>query len=306
MRRRADLLQRVRGFFVHQGHLEVDTPLAAPRLIPEPSIEVFPVGWVERDGAAGPPLYLLPSPELWMRRLLAAGSGSIFQICHCFRNVEERGPLHQPEFTMLEWYTTGASYRDAATLTAKLLASLGHAEAPRWFSVRELFATHAGLDLDALQDLPSMRQAARRAGVPVGEGSDWEECFNKILLTHVEPAIAAMGTVFVLDYPYQIRTLARRKAHTPYAERWELYIRGVELANCYGEETDLAVVRSYLEEESTRKEAARVPHPTEREIADLAIPACSGVALGLDRLFMVLMGLHALDQVIYFPGFGIL
>lgn len=305
MRARADLLARVRDFFNRHGHLEVDTPLAAPRLIPEPAIEVFPVRWVDR-ARARPELYLLPSPELWMRKLLAAGSGSIYQICHCFRNVEETSPQHAPEFTMLEWYTVGATYLDSATLTGELLEAMGIAGAVRRVTMEELFRVHAGLDLAAIDEPAAMREAAIRAGLVAGPGADWEECFNKIFLTAVEPQLRALGPVIVLDYPSRIRTLARRKPGTPYSERWELYVDGVELANCYGEETDPVVVRAYLREEADRKRAALVPHPPDTGIGDLAVPPCSGVALGLDRLIMRALGLTSLEQVIYFPGFGIL
>lgn len=305
MRRRADLLAVVRAFFAARGYTEVDTPLLAARLIPEPAIEVFPVRWLDASGGPERELYLVPSPELWMKRLLASGSGSIFQICHCFRNVEESGSYHAPEFTMLEWYTPGHTYRESADLTEHLLRAVGVERKVHRLSMAELFREHVGLDLGLCQEERELRSAAGRLGIPVSAASDWEECFNKIFLTLIEPELAALGAVIVMDYPVAIPTLARPKAGTPYAERWELYVGGVEIANCYTEETDPEALRLFAEREAARKSGSLVPHPPDLGLAELLLPACSGVALGLDRLIAVCLGM-GLDQVIFFPGFGIL
>lgn len=306
MRRRAELIGRVRSFFGELGYTEVDTPLLAPHLIPEPAIEVFPVRSRGRGGAPEQELYLVPSPELWMKRLLASGAGSIFQICHCFRNVEESSRHHAPEFTMLEWYTTDHTYLESAAVTESLLRRVGiHTPVARR-SMAELFAVHAGLDLDSLQEEEALRSATSGLGIPVSPTSDWEECFNKVFLTTVEPRLADLGAVIVLDYPAAVPTLARRKPGTPYAERWELYLDGVEIANCYTEETDPGTLEALAAREAARKAAAAFPHPPDLGIARIALPPCSGVALGLDRLLMRILGLDSLDQVIFFPGFGIL
>jgi elongation factor P--(R)-beta-lysine ligase len=306
MRRRARLIGGVRSFFDQLGYTEVDTPLLAPHLIPEPAIEVFPVRSRGRSGAPERELYLVPSPELWMKRLLASGSGSIYQICHCFRNVEESGKHHAPEFTMLEWYTTDHTYLDSAALTQGLLRRVGIDTPVAHRSMAELFALHAGLDLASLEREEDLRSAAGDLGIAVSPESDWEECFNKVFLTLVEPRLAEMGAVIVLDYPWALPTLARRKPGTPWAERWELYIDGVEIANCYTEETDPRTLEALAARESARKVGAAFPHPPDPDIARIALPACSGVALGLDRLLMRILGLDSLDQVIFFPGFGIL
>ena len=306
IRRRAEILAGVRSFFARRGYTEVDTPLLAGELIPEPAIEVFRVAWRSARDALERELYLVPSPELWMKRLLAEGSGDIFEICHCFRNVEEQGPHHAAEFSMLEWYTLGASYLESLEVTQDLLRHLGFTRPVERASVSELFQEHASIDLAPLDTEASIRKAAADAGLSVSAESDWEECFNKLFLSFVEPELARRGAVFVLDYPASIPTLARRKGLGPFAERWELYIDGVELANCYSEETDRETLRGYLARETARKAAALVPHEPDRLLAELDLPACSGVALGLDRLAMVLLGLRSIEQVIFYPGFGIL
>lgn len=310
MRERARIIGAVRSFFAGRGYLEVDTPLLAPRLIPEGAIEVFPVRSRSRSGgqpgSADRELYLVPSPELWMKRLLAAGSGKLFQICHCFRNVEESSRLHSPEFTMLEWYTPGDTYLQSADLAEELLRALGRAERPERATMEELFREHAGLELGSLGELEAARAACRRLAIELTPEADWEECFNKLFLGLVEPRIAERRSLFVLDYPAAIPTLARRKAGTPWAERWELYLEGVEIANCYTEETDHATLRLLEERESARKAASAFPHPPDLGVAELDLPPCSGAALGLDRLVMSCLGAASIDQVIFFPGFGIL
>ncbi len=306
MRLRAELIGRVRAFFRELGYTEVDTPLLAPRLIPESAIEVFPVRSRGPREEPEQELYLVPSPELWMKRLLASGFGSIFQICHCFRNVEESSRHHAPEFTMLEWYTLDHTYLDSAALTESLLRRVGIDTPVARRSMAELFALHAGLDLAALGEEEALRRAAAARGIPVSPTSDWEECFHKVFLTLVEPRLADLGAVLVFDYPSAIPTLARRKPGTPYAERWELYLDGVEIANCYTEETDPGSLAALAARESARKATAAFPHPPDLEFARIALPACSGVALGLDRLLMRSLGRDSLDQVIFFPGFGIL
>jgi elongation factor P--(R)-beta-lysine ligase len=306
MRQRARIIGRVRSFFGERGYLEVDTPLLAPRLIPESAIEVFPVRSRGRGGGPDRELYLVPSPELWMKRLLASGSGPLFQICHCFRNVEESSRHHAPEFTMLEWYTPGHTYLESAETTEGLLRSLGRGERVERATMEELFREHAGIELGSLGDADAARRACARLGIELSPEADWEECFNKIFLGLVEPRLGDHRALLVLDYPCAVPTLARRKPGTPWAERWELYLDGVEIANCYTEETDPAALRALAERESAKKAASAFPHPADFGIAELDLPPCSGTALGLDRLVMSCLGAGSIDQVIFFPGFGIL
>jgi len=308
--KRSRYLSMTREFFTCRGYLEVETPILAPYLIPEPSIEVFRTEHLHRGGVRES--YLIPSPELWMKRLLAQGSGDIFQITKSFRNLEFLGPYHNPEFTLLEWYTVGHGYLDSIGVLEAYLGFLsgGLDDVPPWrfplprMTMREAFAEHARLDLDDMLSLRGIRHQARRLGLEVHRGASWEELFNGIFLARVEPRLSEHEALVLLDYPAAVPTTA--KSRNGYAERWELYMKGVEIANCYSEETSSPKLRRFIERESERKRGCRIQHRVDRGLAELAsagsgLPECSGTALGMDRLFMVICGAKSIDKVILFP-----
>jgi lysyl-tRNA synthetase class 2 len=208
---------------------------------------------------------------------------------------------------MLEWYTAGADYRDSADLTDELLAFLhrslggpqGAAPPCLRLSMNEAFLTLAGIDLEALQDRRALLAAAREHGETPDDGETWEQLFNRLLVSLVEPRLPHGRPLLLTDWPSRVPTLAR--ARGPVAERWELYVGGVEIANCFTEETDGARLRELFEEESRRKAGCRVPHAVDQgllELFDGRFPPCSGVALGMDRLFMVYSGLNQIEGVI--------
>lgn len=315
LRLRARLNRRVRGFFEADGFVEVETPLLAPRLIPEPSIAIFATEQ-HYAGGASRPLYLTPSPELWMKRLVAAGMPRVYQLARSFRNVEEQGAFHRHEFTMLEWYTAGESYRGALTRSERLLAALdaeigaalGPAAPPAAAAARpplqrvtmsRLWRDALGLD-PAHASAADLRAAARRLDLPVAAGDTWEQLFNRIFLTCIEPLIAREHPVAVLDYPARIPTLAQTAPGGAHARRWELYLAGVEVANCFQEETGAAALASLFAREAERQAAARVAPPPDLALARdfAAAGACSGVAVGLDRLYALLLGLPAIAPII--------
>ena len=308
-------VREIRAFFAARDHVEVDTPCLAPYLIPEPAIEIFATRFHPAAGGAVP-LYLAPSPELWMKRLLAAGSGSIFQVARAFRDGDFGGPLHNPEFRLLEWYTLGASYLDQVATTEELLARLIAAAPPdstvehlrppfRRMTMAEAFRDLAGLDLAGLGETGALIEAGRSRGVDARDDWTWEQAFHGAFLAAVEPRLPRDRPLVLADWPAAVPTTAKHRQGTPWAERWELYLDGVEVANCYTEETDPAVVARFLADESSRQRTARVvPRVDEgyrRLFAD-GFPACSGVALGVDRLEMVFHGERSLEGVINFPS----
>ena len=309
LRWRARLNRCVRRFFEEAGFVEVETPLLAPWLIPEPSIDIFATEQRHAGGGTRP-LYLTPSPELWMKRLVAAGMPRVYQLAHCFRNVEEQGPFHRHEFTMLEWYAADESYHDALARTEQLLAAL-HAELgaamqgaagtrPPLHRVSMARLWHDELGFDpALASAAELQAVARRLELPVAAGDTWEQLFNRLFLTCIEPLIATDRPVAVLDYPARIPTLAATAADGVHAQRWELYLTGVEVANCFQEETEEAALDSLLAGEARRQSAARVVPCPDRELARAFAPvrACSGVAVGLDRLYALLLGLPEIAPV---------
>ena len=338
---RARLNRCVRGFFEDAGFVEVETPLLAERLIPEPSIGIFATEQHRTDGSARE-LYLTPSPELWMKRLVAAGMPRVYQLARCFRNVEEPGPFHHREFTMLEWYAVDEDYREALARMEGLLAALraelaavravgggsgpgGAGEAGggggrpggardagaatgtpvQRVTMARLWRDEVGLD-PAHASARELAALARRLDIPAAETDTWEQLFNRIFLTRVEPRIAKHHPVAVLDYPARIPTLAATAGDGVHAQRWELYVGGIEVANCFQEETDRGALAALLDSEARRQRTARVVPRPDLALADEfgSVAACSGVAVGIDRLYALLLGLPAIAPVMACAGPG--
>lgn len=306
--------QATRDCFTRAGYSEVQTPVLSPFLIPEPAIEIFSTR-LELRGGAGKELYLAPSPELWMKRLIARGSGSIFQVSRSFRNGDCGSPWHNPEFDLLEYYTVGGSYLDSIAVTEGLfdhllgcLPAVTRADrlVPPFLrmTMAEAFDRFAGIDLAACQEVDRLTTAGRTAGAALSDGITWEEAFHIVFLTLVEPCLPRGKPLVLLDYPALVPTTARRKAGTPCAERWELFVDGAEIANCYTEETDLAALEKLFRDEAARRVSARTPHAVDTALPSIVSsgPALvSGSALGLDRLEAVFRGEQDLGGVILFP-----
>ncbi len=321
---RSHLNRITREFFSQRGYLEVDTPILSPALIPESAIEVFETFFLYPDREPLP-LYLIPSPEVWMKRLLVKGWPSLFQITKSFRNAESIGRLHNPEFTLLEYYTRGADYLASIEVTEQyfqylidhlpqeLLSSDLNAFRPpfRRMRMEEAFQHFAGFPLGPL-DRKGLIERAKSLGLTLPDEASWEEAFNQVFVHLVEPNLPKDRPLVLLDYPAEVLCLAKRIPGTPWRERWELYISGVELANCFTEETDPSEIDAYFLQEGEKKRNARIPHPLDVSFRDMfrdlynsssegkALP-CSGVALGVDRLMMQLAGKSSIEGVILFP-----
>lgn len=313
---RSRLYRDIRAFFDSRSFLEVETPLLADTLIPESTIYNFSSHFSSEFHPSGP-RYLIPSPEIHMKRLIAHGSGSIYQIAKCFRNNEQIGELHNPEFTMLEWYEMAADYMDSIEVCQQLIRETAPKQCGeeitgsfRTMSVAQACSTYAHFDLETTQSLKQIRDVSARLGLsPSSEPLSWEDEFNRIFLNFVEPELPADRPLILFDYPHQIRCLAKRKQGEPYRERWELYIRGIEIANCYTEMTDPIEIENHYRIEfqaiiSDAQKHDRVIPDTDERFADLfgpSYPACSGTAMGLDRLLMVLYNMNTIEDVILFP-----
>jgi lysyl-tRNA synthetase class 2 len=272
-------------------------------------------------------LYLHTSPEFAAKKLLAAGETRIFEFARVFRN-RERGDLHAPEFTMLEWYRAGEPYRSvqedcleivrlaADTAGAKQFVFRDrscdpHAEA-EMLTVAEAFAYHAGIELlstlssDGVGDRNAFATKARRAGFAVTENDTWSDIFSKVLAGAVEPKLGKGKPTLLTDYPRSEAALARATAHDPrLAERFELYVCGVELANGFGELTDAVEQRARFEAEMDEKQriyGERYPLDEDFLSALAAMPPASGVALGFDRLVMLATGAPRIDAVLWTPA----
>lgn len=312
-RKRARLSGAIRTFFSEKDYLEVDTPILSPYLLPEPAIEIFRAPFVTSEGGEVP-AFLVPSPEVWMKRLLAAGSGDIFQISKCFRNMESMSKIHNPEFTMLEWYSVGADYMDSAGLTEELVAALlkVHPVAEDHplrqpflkISMKEAFERYVSIDLDECLRDKRLFETARDLGLFCREDESAEELFNKIFLTLVEPELPADRPVVLYDYPALITTMAKVPEGSLYCERWELYIKGIEIANCYTEETDREKLKNVLIKEENVKKGSVVKQESDLELWKCFpedFPQISGAAVGLDRLIMTILDIETINGVIFFP-----
>jgi lysyl-tRNA synthetase class 2 len=314
-----------RGFFGARDFVEVDT--ATLQISPgnEAHLHAFATEAVGLGGSRTP-LYLHTSPEFACKKLLAAGETRIACFAHVYRN-RERGPLHHPEFTMLEWYRAGESYESlmkdcaallalaAETAGARALAYKGRQtdpfQEPERLSVAEAFQRFAGIDLLAsidasgATDRDHLAASLRDAGIRVAEDDTWSDLFSRVIVERVEPHLG-LGRATILDeYPVAEAALARPTARDPrVAERFELYTCGVELANAFGELTDPDEQRRRFEAEMHEK--MRIygeSYPVDEDfLAALGhMPEASGIALGFDRLVMLATGASRIDQVIWAP-----
>jgi elongation factor P--(R)-beta-lysine ligase len=322
LRQRAELLARLRKFFHQHGFLEVETPLVDDEIIPELHIEPFPVGDApaERSFAASadadaPPgrettprrgAYLQASPELHMKPLLAEGLPAIYQITRSFRQ-HERGALHNPEFTIVEWYRTDDDMAAGMSLLSNLLQQVAGASAAAITTYEAAFGRYAGVDPHRAS-LEEIAGAACRLEIVIPDAmrrDDRDEWLNLLLAAAVEPRLGAAGPEILCDYPASQSALAATRTRADgveVAERFELYWRSVELANGYCELTDAAVLRSRLEEVNRQRIADnRPPLPLpERLLAAMhspGLPQCSGCALGFDRLAMLASGASCIAEV---------
>ena len=303
--RRARLVTRVRDFFAARGVLEVETPLLGARGAMDPAIASFSAA-----GPGGRVRWLQTSPEYAMKRMLAAGSGPVFQITRAFRAGEE-GPRHNPEFTLLEWYRPGYDHHRLMEEVGELVVAALGCPAPRRIAYARAFRELAGVDIDRASD-EALRERARKAGADERTAAvlDRDGCLDLLLAHFVQPGLSELvgsRAVFLHDYPASQAALARvaRTRDGDRAERFELFVDGVELANGYHELTDPSEQRRRFETEAARRRDAGLPvmEMDERLIAALAhgLPACAGVALGLDRLVMLALGFASVEDVIAFP-----
>jgi len=289
LQQRARIVQAIRLFFTDQGYLEVETPHRIPAPAPESHIDAVPSGtW-----------FLHASPELCMKRMLASGYAKIFQICRCWREGE-RGRQHVPEFTLLEWYRAGDDYQalmqECEALIRTLASDIGLGQelvfrgqeidlAPPWerISVHEAFGSYARI---------SVKEALRQG------------LFDEVMVQDIEPRLGEKKPTFIFDYPAERATLARLKRNDPtVAERFELYIGGLEIANAFSELVDPEEQRRrFLLEQANRGSRGSVIYPLPETFLDEleGMPPSAGIALGVDRLVMVLLDAATIDDVVAF------
>lgn len=286
---RARMVQAIRRFFIQRNYLEVETP----QIIPAPPPEVY------IDAVSTNAGYLHTSPELCMKRLLAAGFSKIFQISKCFR-AGERGDLHLPEFSILEWYRAGIDYRDLMEECRDLILGVFNELGPE----RVLLYQGREIDLNGPWRKISVEEAfVSYASVTLQESLN-KRCFDEVLVREVEPHLLSMGPVFLYDYPASLGALARLKPDNPeFAERFEIYIGGLEVANGFSELTDSREQRARFEREHRkRQDLDKECYPVPERFLDCLeyMPDAAGVAVGVDRLAMIFADRNRIEDVVSF------
>lgn len=322
----------LRSGFAGLGFVEVETPAlqVSPGL--EPHLKAFATELEDPDGSTRP-LYLHTSPEFAMKKLLVAGEPKLFQFAPVFRNGE-RAATHHPAFLMLEWYRSGTDYRgimqDCETLLRGIATATGKSvltwQGPnkdiaradvtqpwQYLTVHEAFARYAQLDLAQCigadphrPDLAAMRKACAAIGIRIDDGDSWDDLYFRVALERVEPQLGIGAPCILHDYPIHQAALSRPKTDAPHlAERFELYACGMELANAFSELTDPEEQRRrFAADMALKKQLYGYEYPIDEDfLAALrhGLPDCAGIALGVDRLIMLLVGASRIEEVLWLP-----
>ncbi len=302
LKRRARMLQSIRAFFAQRNVLEVETPVISSTSVSDPQIESFSTQYHQKK------YYLQTSPEYFMKRLLAAGSGDIYQIAKVFRD-DENGRYHNPEFSLLEWYRCGFDHHQLMDEMQNLLMDLmpNNKSSFHRISYQQVFINQLGIDpLEA--DLNTLKQCAKNNNIetPQGMDDDKDMWLDWLMLVKIAPAFVKEGFTFLYDYPASQASLARLDKEDPRkANRFELFYGELELANGFYELTDAEEqVRRFEDDNKIRQQRGQKIMPIDTELLaalSSGLPDCSGVAIGIDRLLMLVSGEMHIKHII---GFG--
>ena len=309
LKRRAELLNQLRSFFQQRQFLEVETPLMSADTVIDRHLDPLPVTLVEdtSDPPSGPTLWLQTSPEFAMKRLLASGAEAIYQVTHAFRGAE-RGQLHNPEFTIAEWYRVGDTMDDGMQLLADLIEEMLGMGRPHTVTYQRAFLDHANVDPHEAS-LDELIKVTHSLGISVPETTcqdDRDEWLNLLMAERIQPRLGNEQPAILFEYPASQAAMSNvRPGPPPVAERFELFVRGIELANGYHEllDADELIRRNQLINQQ-RRDGGKYDLPEESRLLQAmqhGLPQCSGTALGFDRLVMLALGAGSLDEVIAFP-----
>ncbi len=324
---REKVIDVIREFFKSKQFHEAQTPVLVPVPSIEPNLEVFKTELttsLQKKRSA----FLIMSPEYSLKKLLAAGIGNVFEITRCFRNEEEASRQHNPEFTMLEWYRTEADYLeimdDFEALFIRIIqvtqpqADLTHWEyqgeyydlSSPWerISVAEAFERFAHIDVETLLSKSQLLVVGKEKGYRVDETTTWEQMFYQIFFNEIEPSLKNSGKpTFIYDYPLSQASLARKKQRDPrFAERFEVYLAGLELGNCFSELVDAPEQRSRFEADlQARKTLDKTDYPIDEDLLaalESGLPQVAGIAVGVDRLIMLAANVDSVAETLFFPA----
>ena len=306
----------IHQFLKNKMYLEIDLPVLSPALIPESYVEIFETEFRYMDQKEK--LYLTPSPELFLKRLIVEGVGDCYYLGKSFRNSEPNSPKHTPEFTMLELYKVGKDYRFIAEEVMEMLRFIakelsGRSESITYqgntvslskfeeFTVAEAFEKYAHISEKELFNHKLFIEKAHKKGY-VTEGFGYEELFSQMYSHEVEPNLGMNGyPTFLFDYPVVFAALSTPNKDGKTSQRFEFYIRGMELGNCYSELQDWKLQQERLEtEENLRKQSGKIQHPSDWgfvESLKKGLPDCSGIAIGVDRLAMIFADVEDIEKI---------
>lgn len=317
----------IRVFFKKEGFHEVQTPILVPTPSMEPNLEAFETKLITSKKVTKR-AFLIMSPEYSHKKLLAAGFGNIFEITKAFRNFEEVSSTHNPEFTILEWYRIDADYmnimRDFENLFLNILKNIDkNVDPKKWkyqgvdydlrtpwmkITVSEAFEKFASIDTNTMLDQKKLLKKASSKGYKIQKDTNWEQIFYQIFLNEIEPRLKNMQRpVFIYDYPIAQAALAKKKSNDKrFAERFEIYLAGIELGNCFSELTDAGEQEQRLKNDfKERKKFNKNIYPIDEDFVSAlksGLPKVAGIAVGVDRLVMLASNSTSIEQTLLFPA----
>jgi len=321
-------IQALRDFFIDKKFHEVDTPTLMPKIPIEPNLYPLKTTWTQKNKT----FYLPTSPESSLKKLINKGIGNCFTISKVFRDLEDIGPTHNLEFSMLEWYEMNKNYKDIANTTQKLILNVYHKilkkqskkntnilvyqnqninlSAPWYsFTLKELFQKYANIDLSQNLTSEKIITTAKKKGYNTDGVTTWEPLYTQIFINEIETKLPQDKPVIIFDYPTKLSPLARRSldeggSPTGFSQRFEFYIGGMEIGNAYTELTDSKILKENFETETKFRNKNNLPvHPYDQEFVDACgqMPPCAGIGLGVDRLAMLFANTPNIEDVLYFP-----
>jgi len=323
---REKVIKAIRSYFDQEHFHEVESPLLISNPPAESYLEIFETTLLDRNRRPHK-AYLSTSPEAPLKKLLVAGIGNCYSLTKSFRNMETQSSLHNPEFTILEWYRVGADYKKIMEDCELLLNHIQHqikgpsAEKTLMYqgkqihlntpwqrmTMKEAFFQFADIDFDEFLDEGVARKIAIKKGYKVEEHNTWEELYNQIFLNEVEPFLGKEKPTILYEFPGVMGALARKKPTDPrYAERFEFYIAGIELGDCYSELTDPVEQEERFKRELIEiKRLGKTLYDYDSDLIDAlkqGLPQCSGIAIGVDRLVMLFSDANSISDTLFFPG----
>jgi lysyl-tRNA synthetase class 2 len=325
---RERVIDAIRAYFKSHGFHEVEVPLLLPTPSTEPFLEVFKTELKDDHGNRWD-AFLPSSPEFALKKLLAAGSGSNFTITKSFRNGEGRSSRHNPEFTILEWYTVDGDYWTVAEQFQELMIAIletvqsdsqriseseityqgkKYSLSTPWerISVAEAFRTYAGIDTETMLDEDRLKKAGMSKGYDITQETTWEQIWNQIIANEIEPRLGQKGPTILYDYPLSQAALSKKKDDDPrFAERFEVFLAGMELGNCFTELTDWHEQEARcLADLAERRRLGKTEYPMDTDFIDalkLGMPPTGGIAVGVDRLVALFADVPTIADTLFFP-----